>query len=771
MKLLHNQVKAYKRVSGGIVNALENSARRDIIKALILTCGLMITDIPMVMGEGELVGTPRRISDATVYEANVEPGQTYTSVFGVCDANTDSKSYGKVTINEGIVTDTVYGNLATSGKNLTKASCNVVKIDKSNIKNVYGGYVRGGVNNANVQSNTLEISGGNVSGYVYGGYAEGKATDVTGNNVIIRYANISRSVYGGDAYNISDWISMFSNSVTIEGGSVNGYVYGGYASGINPAVNSSTVTIKGEAFIKGSIYGGLTSTDNNHSSSANNNVVIIESGTVNGRVCGGMGNSAKNNTIILKGGNLANSDLYGYSDGSKSHEGNTLEVWAANIPIKSAQNFENIYFVAPRGIINQSDKYMLNSSLPVYLSGTNVGIAVENGAVLNIGDTINLINKTEGSATLVPLVGKTLKGGTLFTNYDFTLTNKTSGDKPLVATTLSGPYIPLPPSPGSGGFPKPAGWADEKAKALAEGQAASVALLGEGNELAAGAALEDAKAAAHSASAEGSNMATFATLGYGRSLYDTGSHANIHATDFIVGLSKEYSNSNGELTLGAFFENGRGNYSTHNDFETGSVDGSGKASYYGGGLMFQLDSSKNKGLYVQAIGRIGRMKNKWNSGDFSEYVDYDTRHRYYGADFGLGYERKASENRNYKLYGKFMWTRQKGDNADIQGEHLSFDDINSAKARIGLRMDYKGYRTVKPFWGVAWEREFKGEAKAKVNVYDIKAPSLKGNTGLFEFGLKYKPISKSDWDLNFAVTGYVGARRGVDGQASFNFNF
>ncbi len=772
MKFLHNQVKAYKRVSGGIINALENSARRDIIKALILTCGLMATDIPVAIGAETLEGTPTTKSGVTVYEANVEKDQTYTSVFGVRSGNTDTKNYGFVTINEGNVTSTVYGCRNTGGSDINNASCNKVKIINSIIGTdstwgtVYGGYAYGGNKSASVKSNSVEISGGSVNGYVYSGYAEGATISVTNNNVLLKNVLISKTVYGGCAFNTASWLSMLRNEVTVENCSIMGSVYGGYASGSATAANSNTVTIKGDnTLIKGSVYGGYALSSN---SDAKDNTVIIEGGKFKNRIYGGIGYNAVSNTIVLKGGDLCDADLYGYSDGRKSHGGNTLEVWASNIQVRSAQNFENYYFIVPGGMTNQADKYMLKAGTPVNLSDTKLGVAIQNGTVLNNGDKINLIDKTEGTASWVPLEGIELKGGTLFTNYNFNLST-TGENKTLVATAniepggLPSPLLLIPP--------KPAGKADEKTKALAEGQTASVALLGEGNELAAGAALEDAKTAARAAAAEGGSMATFATLGYGRSLYDTGSHANIHSTDFIVGLSKEYDSSNGELTLGAFFENGRGNYSTHNDFEAGSVDGNGKASYYGGGLMLQLDSSKNKGLYVQAIGRIGRMKNKWNSGDFSEYVDYDTRHRYYGADFGLGYEGKASENRNYKFYGKFMWTRQKGDDANINGEKLNFDDISSMKARIGLRMDYKGYKTLKPFWGVAWEREFKGEAKSEVNGYDVEAPSLKGNTGLFEFGLKYKPISKSDWHFNFAVTGYVGARRGIDGQASFNFNF
>ena len=48
--------------------------------------------------------------------------------------------------------------------------------------------------------------------------------------------------------------------------------------------------------------------------------------------------------------------------------------------------------------------------------------------------------------------------------------------------------------------------------------------------------------------------------------------------------------------LGAFFENGHSNYSTHNDGVDGAVRGDGDATYNGGGILARFDSAG--GMYV-----------------------------------------------------------------------------------------------------------------------------------------------------------------------------
>ncbi|MFQ9522671.1 MAG: hypothetical protein ACLR2G_03210 [Phascolarctobacterium faecium] len=58
--------------------------------------------------------------------------------------------------------------------------------------------------------------------------------------------------------------------------------------------------------------------------------------------------------------------------------------------------------------------------------------------------------------------------------------------------------------------------------------------------------------------------------------------------------------------MGAFFENGHSNYSTHNDGVDGAVRGDGDATYNGGGILARFDSAAVcmvKPVCVQAASR------------------------------------------------------------------------------------------------------------------------------------------------------------------------
>lgn len=719
-----------------------------ILGAIIFIGGLM----PEVYASDILEGIPQTESGGTVYIATVESNQTpYSSVFGVKGNNTDYSSHGRVIIKNGVDIGTVYGNRAISGDNYVHASYNTVDITDSSIGTVYGGYAYGGNDNAGVQNNKVTITGGNITGYVYGGSADGATISVTGNEVVIKdNAQIGKTVYGGCAFNTESWLSMLRNNVVIENSTVNGSVYGGYASGSATASNNNSVTIGTDTFIKGSVYGGYALSSN---SDAKNNIVIIDGGTVNSHIYGGIGRNASNNTIVIKGGNLTNADLYGYSDGRKSHSGNTLELWSADTEIKSAQNFENYFFLVPQDIVNQADRYMLKVNEPVNLTGANIGIAIQGNIELQNNATINLIDKVEGTPDLISLDGKTIRGkdGTSLIHYDFDLS---LDNGKLTATVKSvGRNLLLTSAPN-----ELAGKAYAEAKSLSEGQVASVALLEKGSELAMSLALPDAEKAVHIASANGKTWATFLTLDYARTDYYTDSHIRMNNADFIAGIAREFSSLNTENLFGIYFETGHGNYSTFNSFEIGSVFGNGNSHYYGGGFMLQVEPSEKEGLYFQALGRIGGINNNWATDDLlGKEGSYATQLLYYGAASGLGYQNKIWNSICYDVHGQFMWTHQNGDIVSVNDKTIEFQNINSLKTGMGLKIAYDGWKIVQPFIGITWEKEYNSD--------------LKGNSGVLELGMTCKPENKTNWKLDLVASGYIGVRRELRGSVLFTLNF
>ena len=717
---------------------------------------------PAVYASSILEGTPGSVLSSTVYTADVKEGDSYVSVFGLNGDSTNYDSYGVVNINGGTVSGTVYGNRAINADNYVQSSNNKVNMTGGSVGTVYGGYGYGGKDSASVHNNEVNINGGVVTGYVYGGSSDGATISVTGNNVNISNAEVGRTVYGACAFNTESWLSMLRNNVVIENSTITGSVYGGYASGSSTAANSNKVTIKGNSTIKGSVYGGYAMSTNSDSKS---NTVIIEGGTLTGHIYGGIGKNAKGNTIVIKGGDLSGADLYGYSDGRKSHSDNTLEIWTSDVKVKSAQNFENYYFIVPKDLVNNEDKYMLKADRPVNLSDSSVAVAVENGTELNVDDKINLIDKIEGNPALVSLEDAELRGGTQLTIYDFRLECTEGNSLIAIATSSEGKHR-LFTSPLT-----PAARAIKEARSLLGGQIASIALLNKSTESTMDLAFEGAKIA----SEKKDGFATFLTIGGGKSRYFTDSHITINSIDLVLGLSRGFSSQKTEGTFSFSFETGHGDYTTFDSFdnglESGIVFGNGNSHYFGGGLMIQLKLSEIKGLYLDAAGHIGDVNNVWNTDDIkNEKIEFNTNSLYFGTAAKIGYQINVGKVLDFDVFGSFIWTHQNGTNTDANKEHLIFKDMDSLKAGIGAKITYSGIKNFESHLELGYEREFNGEAQATVNNARIDAPTLKGNTGSLKLCVSYTPSTNSNWHLDLTANGYIGIRKGLNGSALVNVN-
>lgn len=725
---------------------------------IFLTVFLIVFSMSSVYAADILEGKPQTVSGSTVYMAEVSEGEAFSSVFGVNGDNTGHDYYGKVKINGGTVTGTVYGARGISGSVPVYAAYNEVEISNSTIGSVYGGYAYGGSSAAAVNKNKVKIDGGSITGYVYGGNADGTTISVTDNSVDIKNATVKRTVYGACAFNTSSWLSMLRNTVTVENSEISGSIYGGYASGSATVANSNTVVIKGNSKITGSVYGGYALSSN---SDAKNNTVIIEDGTFKNHIYGGIGKNAVGNTIVIKGGDLSAADLYGYSDGRKSHANNTLELWKA-VNVKSACNFENYFFLVPKDVLN-TDTFMLKTQTPVNLNGANVGVAVENGSLLGCGNIIKLIDKAEGTPVPANLEGMTLHGGTSLTNYEFNLKLE---DGALVAEVVNsgGKELVLGSSLG-----EPAGEVIPQAKSLLGSRIASVVLLTEVSDLASGAALSEAKEALKSA--ERGRKTTFLATGRGVNDYYTSAHVNADSVEIITGIAEKITSNGKDGLIGAFVESGNGNYSTFNGFESGCVYGTGNAHYYGVGAMFSFEPSGKKGAYFQVTGQAGGIYNGWSSDDFKDQISYDTGHFYCGTDAGVGYILKTEKNLNCDIYTRFSWTHQKEDSADVNGENLQFDALNFIKTRLGTRITYERDEHFNAYWGFAWERQFNKKVEAKVNTYDVEVAGLEGSSLFYEIGTSFKAQNNVNWQFNILANGYVGVRRGINGTAFFTFLF
>jgi autotransporter-associated beta strand protein len=314
------------------------------------------------------------------------------------------------------------------------------------------------------------------------------------------------------------------------------------------------------------------------------------------------------------------------------------------------------------------------------------------------------------------------------------------------------------------------------AKALAEGYLGGAVLVGQGGDLIADKGID---AAVRSAGVSG-GVAGFGMVSAAHLRYNTGSHVDMHSVSLLTGLAKGLDVAPGRLTLGAFFEYGNGSYSTSNSFSNAaSVYGDGHTYYVGGGALGRLELG---GLgfgqwYVEGSARAGTVHNEYDSSDLQDAVtglkaEYDASSPYYGLHVGLGQIWALGRDFSLDMYGKYFWTRQEGDSANLStGERLRFKSVDSQRARLGGKLNWEYNEHFASYVGAAWEHEFDGKARATTNGQSIASPELEGDTGVGELGVSIRPSAAVPMTFDFGVQGYLGQREGVTGTLQLRFDF
>ncbi|MDR0379174.1 MAG: autotransporter domain-containing protein, partial [Candidatus Accumulibacter sp.] len=324
-----------------------------------------------------------------------------------------------------------------------------------------------------------------------------------------------------------------------------------------------------------------------------------------------------------------------------------------------------------------------------------------------------------------------------------------------------------------------------QAKAVSEGYLGGIGLLNMGSDL-----LQE-KGVANAVSRVGGRSAgeAFAALGGGSLKHKTGSHVDISGFSLVTGLAAGVGSG---ATVGGFIEYGDGDYDSHNGFSgpfgSGKVKGSGDVDYLGVGLLgrFDLPRSANGQPYLEATARFGRANNEFKAKDFGYEMRgarYDVKSDYYGLSFGGGHVWNLDAGSTVDFYGRYVWTHQEGDSTRLtwtgasgnaEEARVRFSDIDSHRVRIGTRYFRKWEGENRFYTGVAWEHEFDGKAAAKDAVRNVKiddAPSLKGSTGIVEFGLVLYPSANKNLSIDLGVQGYGGKRQGVTGSAQLKYAF
>ena len=313
--------------------------------------------------------------------------------------------------------------------------------------------------------------------------------------------------------------------------------------------------------------------------------------------------------------------------------------------------------------------------------------------------------------------------------------------------------------------------ATDEASAINSGMLGGLAFNLQGADLI---AREGMEAAVRSAQLD-NNHAVFAALT--RSSLDYGT-IDVDGTNMLAGLAWRSTTGAGSLTYGVFAEHGDGSYDTYANINGTSLHGEGDTDYTGGGILARMDfnGSENGHGYLEASGRAGNADTDYtNSGLRDAYgraASYSTDGTYYGAHIGAGYVQKLDEKSSIDWYGKLLWARLEGGSADLStGEHLTFDDADSLRLRIGGRWNYAASDFVNYYAGLGYEYEFDGEASGFTNGLALGDEDLTGGSGVAELGISFKPSKNSPFSLELNLAGFTGEREGFRGGVEAVYTF
>lgn len=419
----------------------------------------------------------------------------------------------------------------------------------------------------------------------------------------------------------------------------------------------------------------------------------------------------------------------------------------------------NLYFIASGDNTNPLLKVISNgtgNNGNVNIAGSNYNLGLTGDKFLDIGSKLTLIEAdgTINADNLEPgsgiKVGSTIKQD-ITTNVEVSVDNSGSTEK-LIATV-------------NGAL------ATDEASVLNASMLGGLAFNLQGADLI---AREGMEAAVRSAQLD-NNHAVFAALT--RSSLDY-SAVDVDGTNMLAGLAWRSTTGAGSLTYGVFAEHGDGSYDTYANINGTSLHGEGDTDYTGGGILARMDfnGSENGHGYLEASGRVGNADTDYtNSGLRDAYgraASYSTDATYYGAHIGAGYVQKLDEKSSIDWYGKLLWARLEGSSADLStGEHLTFDDADSLRLRIGGRWNYTASDFVSYYAGLGYEYEFDGEASGFTNGLALGDEDLTGGSGVAELGISFKPSKNSPFSLELNLAGFTGEREGFRGGVEAVYTF
>ena len=538
-----------------------------------------------------------------------------------------------------------------------------------------------------------------------------------------RLCGVEATVLAGGTFSSSNTVVSVSNSKFNDG-----YVAGSFvllADDGQVEINDQTVVVSGSTV--DAVYGTRLVGDGNVSARINNQTIVLDNATVVGGV---YDVSVKSET--------------------STRSGNDVELTNSRLQLSGINEVGSISGFDTIGL-NVTEANKMNAVLTVKkatggqteFDGVTIEIASDD--FLDSSDTYQLINVEGGKYTFKDLTVKeshtfiettyTADGDVVLGNGEnLTSENNLFNNKTVKAT--------------------------ESSKTLAESLLGTVAFINQGAEF-----IADEGIAAMVDAAKLGEVTAFGVMQGGSTHYNTGSYVDVDGVTFMAGAGLRV---NPNWTMAGFVEAGWANSASHVE----GTRGDGDHEYFGVGFAtrYQTDGV----LYVDGSLRAGRTTTEFAGRYGQDSASYDAKSLYMSAHVGLGALWDLGESLKLDTYARYMVTYLDDDDVSLNNRYndkLDLDSTVTHAVRAGARLlgDFNDYASWKV--GAAYEHVFDGDAESAVNSFSLDVPSLEGDTGVFELGLRIRPSLESNWAVDLGAKGYVGDREGVTGNMTVRYSF
>jgi hypothetical protein len=678
---------------------------------------------------------------------------------------------------------------------------------KSNMLNVIGGNLSaasfelcGGIvfEGGNSTRNTVNIlSGSRICAYVIEGVFQGsgniyggvvfKDGTSTGNTVnilsgsrICAYRTVK--IYGGSVFSTGNstgnTVNIFRSSVSVSDLKIT--IFGGYVSNNGNASNNmvnfsgSDISATYDVWVCGGWVNDTgNATDNvvtissGSSISANRNVIIIAGAVF------GDGN-ATNNTVTI-GENVklrSNAQIYGgvVSGQGDAKTGNTLNICTDKIfNVTRVDNFEHYNFYL-YGKLAEPDTTVLSFAggrgatkvaTSVNLTNTDIKIALSPSSTLNDKGSITIMHCDSGFINFnVPnAIGKfTSFTRNVESTFSFALENN---NRDIIATLLT-KEVTLRP----------------EAELYPRSMDGLICFINRGFNLFEGIGVWQ------SSNSYEQRLHAFGAITAEKSKCSIDQNLTITGIVGLAGIGKTFEYLGDTVTCGAFYEFGKGEYKSKNEFDGEKINANGDYGYMGVGLLGKInlgtEHSKLKGMYLDGSVRIGTAKTDYKTNDIkvtatilsnlAQEFRYDFQGLYYGLHVGCMYAYPVLKNLDLEGYGRYMMIHVASKEVDLPyDEKMKIEGIMSNRIRAGVKGKYGINKKINLYLGIAVEQELGGQVKAIIENFPIKDVNLAGTTGIAETGTRI--VINERLLIDLGVQGFMGNRGGFAGVLSAVYQF